>query len=291
MKSTTLLLKRWWIIAITVFFVVPTLQCQQKINFLHESIQQKWKSPEGLMIPESVKYDSDRKVLYISNINGIPSEKDGNGFISKLSLDGQIIDLKWITGLDAPKGMGIFQDFLYVSNITEIVKIDILKGEIVKRYPAIGSQFLNDIDIDEKGTVFCSDMKSSSIYRIDNDTATVWISGEDLKGCNGLYYSQGYLFIGADGKILKADITTGQRQIAFTQTGSIDGLESYEKEVFLFSDYKGSVYKAHSGAEKELLLNTTSSGINAADIEYIPELKLLLVPTFNDNHVTAYQLL
>ncbi|NIP50113.1 MAG: hypothetical protein GWO08_21035 [Gammaproteobacteria bacterium] len=55
---------------------------------------------EGLMNPESVVYHPTSNSLYVSNVNGSPTEKDGNGFISRISLDGELPELKWLAGLD-----------------------------------------------------------------------------------------------------------------------------------------------------------------------------------------------
>ena len=81
----------------------------------------------GLNEPESVIFDKNNNSIYISNINGDPLKLDKNGYISKISVDGQILDKKWITGLDAPKGMAIFNDYLFVADLNKIWKINISK--------------------------------------------------------------------------------------------------------------------------------------------------------------------
>lgn len=62
-----------------------------------------WKL-EGLETPESVLFDEARAVFYVSNVSGQPRVKDGNGFISKLSSEGEILERNWVTGLDGPAG-------------------------------------------------------------------------------------------------------------------------------------------------------------------------------------------
>src|SRR5262245_10177215 len=52
----------------------------------------------GFQTPESVLYDADNDVYLVSNINGKPLDADDNGFISKVSPDGKITELKWIDG-------------------------------------------------------------------------------------------------------------------------------------------------------------------------------------------------
>src|SRR5690606_23876579 len=91
-----------------------------------------WTTDTLLTTNESVIYDKKRNILYVSNIAGKPDSLDGNGFISKVDLMGKITDTMWVEGLDAPKGMGIIEDTLYVTDIDDVVKINIETGEILK---------------------------------------------------------------------------------------------------------------------------------------------------------------
>src|ERR1700704_2671812 len=86
----------------------------------------------GLSNPESVLFDPTANILYVSNVAGDAAGKDGKGFISRLSLDGKVLDLEWATGLDAPKGLAQVGDKLYVSDIDSLVAIDIKTGAIGK---------------------------------------------------------------------------------------------------------------------------------------------------------------
>ena len=87
------------------------------------SLEVKW-VVDGLNEPESVVFDKKNSAIYISNINGDPLKLDKNGYISKISVDGQILEKKWIKGLDAPKGMTIFNDHLFVADINKIWRIN-----------------------------------------------------------------------------------------------------------------------------------------------------------------------
>ena len=99
----------------------------------------------GLMGPESAVYNATRRIFYVSNINGDPVDKDGNGFISKLSADGEVVKTHWVTGLDGPKGMVLHGGRLYVSDIDRLVAIQVKTGRIVGSYLAPAAQFLNDV--------------------------------------------------------------------------------------------------------------------------------------------------
>ena len=117
----------------------------------------KWATEQVFDVPESVYWDFDREILYVSNIAGNPGEKDGEGFISRLSIDGEVRKLKWVTGLNAPKGMAAYGGRLYVSDIDELAVIDIRTDSVVERHPAEGAIFLNDVAVDAKGNVYISD--------------------------------------------------------------------------------------------------------------------------------------
>ena len=253
------------------------------------SLQPKWISEPVFKVPESVCFDSQRGVLYVSNINGASDAKDGNGFISQLGLDGKVINLQWITGLNAPKGMGIFNGKLYVTDIDQVVEIDISQGKIMARYPADGAEFLNDITISPEGKVFVSDMRSDQIYLLHQGQITTWLTGAELTRPNGLLFQENNLLIGC-GKVLKVNPVTKKTTLFISDTGSIDGLVAAGKQNYLISDWSGHIHLIEPGRPKILLLDLTLKNMNAADIEYISAKKLLLIPTFSDNRVAAYTL-
>ena len=88
------------------------------------SFEIKW-IVDGLNEPESAVYHKQSDSIFISNINGDPLELDRNGYISKISVNGQILEKKWMTGFDAPKGLTVFQNFLFVSDVNKIWKIEV----------------------------------------------------------------------------------------------------------------------------------------------------------------------
>ncbi|MGM0530750.1 MAG: hypothetical protein ACQER7_05305 [Bacteroidota bacterium] len=250
----------------------------------------KWSTDRVMKTPESVCYDAGNNVLYVSNIQGESNEKDGEGFISRVAPDGEVLDLKWVTGIDAPKGMGVYEGNLYVTNIDEIVEIDIAAGEIANRYPCEDAQFANDIAINEEGAVFASDMQGNRIYRLKNGSAENWVESDKLQSPNGLFTKQEHLLIGMDGAVLRADYETGELEEFILNTGGIDGLEEVGDGYYIKSDWAGHVHLLHPDEEKLLLLNTADDDINAADFEYVPGKNMLYIPTFNDNRVMAYEL-
>src|SRR5690606_23722960 len=104
-----------------------------------------WETDTTLTTNESVLYDKATGKIYVANIEGDPSGKDGKGSVSIIDKEGNIVDQEWVTGLDSPKGMGIANGNLYVTDIDQLVEINLESGEITKKYPIDGSQFLNDL--------------------------------------------------------------------------------------------------------------------------------------------------
>ncbi len=250
----------------------------------------KWSTDSVMKVPESVCYDPTRNVLYVANIEGKSNEKDGKGFISKVTPEGEVVKLEWVTGLDAPKGMGVYEGKLYVTNIDEIVEINIAKGEIANRYPCKDSEFANDIAINKEGTVFASDMSTNVIYRLKGEKTEKWVESEKLDRPNGLYTEDEHLLIGMNGSVLKADYKSGELTEFITNTGGIDGLKKVGDGYYIKSDWTGHVHLIHPQKEKILILDTADDKINAADIEFVPDKNMLYVPTFNDNRVMTYEL-
>lgn len=285
---------KYFLVVFSLILMVSTLinsgAKAEEDYFIHENLTKLWETTPELTTCESVCHDPQKDVLYVACINGNPAEKDGNGFIAQVSTSGEIVDQKWVEGLNAPKGMGIFRGRLYVTDIDRIVEIDIQHGRIVNDYPVEGAQFLNDISVDESGNVYVSDARMNKIHLLADNRVVTWLESEMLKGPNGLFAEDGHLLIGMSGSVLKVDIETKAIETYVENTTNIDGLEADGNGNYLISDWQGHVNLIAPGKEMMLLLDTTPAKINAADIEFIISKDLLLIPTFFDNRVTAYKI-
>ena len=141
-------------------------------------VKELW-SLDGFMNPESA-YSDGAGGYFVSNVNGGPLDKDGNGFISKVSGDGKMATLKWIEGLNAPKGMVMGCGKLYVSDIDQLIEIDPVAGKVTATYPAEGAVFLNDTAVDEAGNVYVSDIAKRKIWQLKDGKMSVWYEKDDL---------------------------------------------------------------------------------------------------------------
>ncbi len=254
----------------------------QQLNLL-------WSTPQELKTPESVIFHTEGNQIFVANINGQSNAKDGNGFISLLSPEGEILKLEWVAGLDAPKGMGIFGNRLYVADIDQLVEIDITTARISHRYPAPGAEFLNDVTICSDGSVFVSDMRTKKIHRLIQGDFTEWFHSDDFNRPNGLFADKGKLYVG-DQHIFELDIATKKLTTIITDAGGVDGIEKTASGQLIFSHWAGRVFLQTENGLLQLL-DTAADNIQSADIDFVIHHQLLLVPTFNDNRVVAYRLI
>lgn len=252
-----------------------------------------WETDTTLLVPESVLYDSDTKSFFVTNIDGKPEALDGSGFISKVSLDGKIENLRWTSGLNAPKGMGLYKGKLYVTDVYRLVVINTANGQAEKTYDAVGKDaFLNDVTVAKDGTVYVSDSRADKIYRLQGTKWEVWMEGEQLNKPNGvLAVGKDKLLIGSTkmGALRTIDVTAKTILTVADGMAVTDGIVSDGKKGYFVSDWNGQIFAVTADGQKQQLLDTREQKISSADIEYVPGKKLLVVPTFYKNKLVAYR--
>jgi hypothetical protein len=284
-----------------LFFILLMLSCNpaanrqkatsvdEKVNYRLELI---WESDTLLRTPESVLFDRERDILYVSNVNMNPWEKDENGFISKMDRSGNIINLKWIEGLHGPKGMGISGNSLFIADIDELVEANIQSGEIVNRIELTGQPQLNDITVSTNGTVYVSGSGSNTIYRLDDDVLTGIFTGDEGERFNGLYWEEDrMLFITSASSLFREWIfETDEVNFIADGMGHGDGIAPVGDGGYITTSWSGIVFYIATDGEVTTLLNTVDEGENAADIDFCTEEQILYLPTFFKNQVKAFRL-
>ena len=247
-----------------------------------------WETDTIIPIPESVLPDEDQKTLYVSLIDGEPWGADGKGGIAKLTSDGKIVNLRWVEGLNAPKGMGQYKGKLYVADITDLVIIDIKAGKVEERLPISDSKGLNDVTIDSKGVVYVSDSEMGKVFKIENARTTVHVDG--IKGINGIKSSDDNLFILASPNMYKIGSGKKAELVASGLEQGADGIEAVGNGDFIVSCWGGLIYYVSSNGEKRVLLDTQQEKMNTADIGFITGKNIVLIPTFFKKSVAAFHL-
>ncbi|HEY0579491.1 MAG TPA: hypothetical protein VGC75_02180 [Candidatus Nitrosocosmicus sp.] len=282
----------------------------------NKSLEKVWDSPNQLKNPESIYFDPSKNMLYVSNVDGKPDDKDIKGFISKVSsTNGSIINLNWISNLNAPKGIDLDNNTgkLYVSDITNLIEIDPSSGKIINRYPAFENSSLNDVAIDKKGNVFVSDPPNNAIFTLGfnnsgggNKSLQIWLKSKELNGPNGLAFDNGKNLLvvasmgkgtpeaGGTVKAIELDnktiVNIGKEGIT-VPAGILDGLQiSNDGKSYYVSDWKGkNIYIVDaSGKGYYPLLNTPILGI--ADFRFIGSEKEFLMPIMPENKIIALRM-
>lgn len=260
-----------------------------------------WSVTEGISTPESVYVEPTSGDIYVSNVVGMPDQKDGDGRIARISADGKTIDAMWVTGLNAPKGLRSYQGTLWATDIDEIVGVDMASGKITAKIKAPGAQFLNDTAVGNDGTVYVSDMLGNKIYALKDGKVSVFAEGEDLEYPNGVLVDGEALVVGGWGKpeadfttkvpgrLYQLDLKTKMKTLITPEpTANIDGLESDGKGGYIVSDYLAGKILNISGSGAVTTLATFMP--STADIAFIAADKRLIVPHMNENKIVAYDI-
>ncbi len=253
-----------------------------------------WESEPVLKVPESVLLDNKNNQLFVANINGKPTDKDGNGFISILDLTGKVKTLEFSKGFDAPKGMAIYDNKLYVSDIDTLRVVDLSTGDIIENYYIKEAEFLNDVVATKDGVIYVSDYSptNKAIYKLQNKNMTKWLNSGNLMGerPNGVWIKDEQLIIGTkEGTIFTVNqknkrISTFKAKIGIN---GIDGILPFDEKSYITSDWAGRVFIS-SQTKSEQIIDGTADKINAADIWYDMGTKKLYIPTFFDNRILCY---
>lgn len=257
----------------------------------------------GIDTPESAYYDPESKMIFLSQISGAPDKKDGKGWIVTADVNGKILDKAWLTGLNAPKGMRAKNGVLWVSDINQMIAIEIKTKKMLHKYTINSANFLNDVAIADDGDVYVTDMGNHSIYALKHGKVTLFTRGAELESPNGMVIVGNSLVLATWGIGMAKDFTTKvpghlfiidlktkkRKAVTVNPLGNLDGLEVLDEEnlkSFLVSDFMaGKVFEVNDSGLVKVLLEGFKG---AADIGYIKESKTLIVPRMMENKVSAY---
>jgi sugar lactone lactonase YvrE len=264
-------------------------------------VTKKW-TLGGFAHPESVDLDLAHGVLYVTSIGGGPLDKDGNGFISKVSKNGKMLEEKWITGLNGPKGIVMSGFKMFVTDIDQLIEIDTRTGKIVSKYDAAGAKFLNDPAIDAQGNVYVSDIAKSTIWQLKDGKMAIWYDKPGLQNPNGLRVIRG-------DKLLVAGFGTGMHDDGSMDTkgnlftidlktkelknlgdgrgiGALDGLERNGRDGFYATDFNaGALYDIHKDGSFETLLDLKAG---SADMDQFNNGHTVVIPQMLENEIEGY---
>jgi hypothetical protein len=264
--------------------------------------------------PESVRYDPDQDVFFISNVNGGMSSRDSNGFIMRVSAarpDTGVVFVRSGQGgvtLDAPKGLAITGDTLWVTDIDVVWGFDRHTGAraaMVDLRP-LGARFLNDIAAAPDGSLWLTDtgievdprgripVGGDRNFRIGpGHTVTVVAAGDSLHEPNGITWDaarRGWVvlpFQDLQSYVLLLDSSGMRRLPVVPSRGQFDGVEALTGGKLLVSSWGDSaVYLVTDSSSRRILTGL----VQPADMGVDTKRGVLAVPLPNRDEVQYWKL-
>ncbi len=263
----------------------------------------------GFSTPEGVVHDTSADVYFVSNINGSPGAKDGNGFISRMRPDGTVDSMPFVAGgrdgvtLHAPKGMAIRGDTLWVADIDAMRAFDRRTGASL-RAVEFGSRaaFLNDVAVGPDGMIYVSESGvrftasgetqptgTAGVFRLGAGRSIELVARDTaLAVPNGITAHAGRLLMGSFGGPRIFAWTPGQEGLAPTglAIGGIDGLEALDDGRIIASSWADSSIVLVGDSATRLIAGLASP----ADFAVDRGRRRLVVPLFTENRVEIWQL-
>ncbi|WP_437767835.1 hypothetical protein WMF27_16920 [Sorangium sp. So ce281] len=262
----------------------------------------------GFSTPESVLHDEERDVYLVSNIVGSPVEKDDRAFISRVSPDGEILDLTWIDGasegvtLNAPKGMAIAGGRLYVADIDTIRVFDASDGTPIDDIEVAGAGLLNDVAAMPDGSIVVSDsgvaIEGGAFTSIGTDALVAVDPGGEVSRLiadpalphpNGVACAEGEIWVAYLGaaRVDALDASAQLRREIALPAGTLDGLVRLDDGRLLVSSWDaGAVFEIEPAGDAAPRISTLAAELpSPADLGWDRARNRLLVPLFNDGEL------
>lgn len=261
--------------------------------------------------PEAVRFDEGSDLYYVSNINGGPSAKDNNGFISRVHADGGHVDsLKFIAGgrggvtLHAPKGLAIAGDTLWVTDIDAVRAFNKTTGAHIVSHAVRDAVFLNDIVVGPDGALYITDTGirfddsgmshpgPDRVFKVTRDgqvSTALQLDGQP--GPNGIAWdsaNERFIIAGFAGKDIMAwKPGEAAATTVATGVGQFDGVERLADGRILVSTWTDSSIYVLDGSA---LVRVISGVESPADIGVDTKRNRVAVPLFQGNRVELYSI-
>lgn len=256
--------------------------------------------------PENAYWDANSKSWFISNLGGekVTLEKDGYGWITRLNENGNVIENRWVEGLDAPTGMASYNGFLYVADRGVVVKIHIESGKIIEKIKLPGARFPNDVAAAPNGDIYVSDTYENVIYKINNKgKVDVFLRTKKLECPNGLWVDGNDLIVATWGPMTnEATFETSRKGTLMTidlktkditpigkglPIANFDGVVKYGDYYYATDWTGGRLLKISDNGE----VNEVLTGfVQMADLGIDSKRGILLIPEMSKDRFIIVQL-
>ena len=214
----------------------------------------------GCVNPESVGCDARNKVLYVGNFGSPkldPALKDGMGYISKVGLDGKVIEKQWVPAADGekmnkPKGIWIQGDRLWVTDIDAVWIFD-TKTKKGRKLPLPGVVFANDPAVMD-GALYISDNRSDQLVKVEPaDFLNAKVEPKITQIFKGAGVNPNGIYPLRDGRLLMVGIATPDKPMGIYALGVSGQIKKLSEPI-------GRLDGAYEMADGSLLITDWDSG-------------------------------
>ncbi len=213
----------------------------------------------GFTHPYGVAVDPRTGYIYVSNMNGPGEQKDDNGFISRLKPDGAVDLIKYIDGiqgmveLNAPKGMAIIGNFLYVADIDAVRVFDLTNASslFTVNFGTYKVEHFYDLAIGPDGALYVTEGPTNTVYRIDvmnEHRVTPFIQDDALGQPHGIaWFSNRQVFLVGgwkSGQVMAFDRTGKKQQFPAIYLEALEGIAADTRgNAYVSSTSMNAVYR------------------------------------------------
>ena len=259
----------------------------------------------GFSAPESVLHDPRADVYLVANVQGSPVERDQNGFISKVSPDGTMLEPHFIVGgqghgLSAPKGMVLSGELLFVADIDRVFAFHRDTGELRSETVIPGATFLNGVTLGSEGEIYVTDSGlsmgddgfvasgSDAVYVLRGQGPEVVVKDPSLGRPNGILFSEEGLWVVTfgTGELYRIDHEREVRDRRTLPDGTLDGIVQLRDGRLAISSWEGeSVLVGEARGEFTRAITDVTS---PAAIGYDETRGRVIVPLFMKDEIAAF---
>lgn len=157
---------------------------------------------EGFSGPMGVAYDPVGDVFFVANAPQGGFSKTGSGFISQLDINGRLRKLRWVGGLNSPKGMRVRDGRLYIADLAQIHVVNLEKGRIDRSINLSGAYNITDLAFDADGGIYAvdagRDLLTGALYHVPFEGEARLLTRSDrLLRPNSIELVSGQLLVGS----------------------------------------------------------------------------------------------
>lgn len=263
------------------------------------SVKEEWRI-EGLGAPAGMIYDPETQDLRLAQIGGEGDARDGDGALSRVSTNGQMLEFSWARGMNAPKDLVVDHDSVWVTDIDTVHELDRKSGEIRRSIKVPDAKFLVGIAVDDERRLLLADLLASRLYRLRNGECEVLHEGRDLQSPSRVSFESNRLIVttwgftadfsgDALGNVFAWDATNKRiTALAVPMSGHWMGLcRNGEDGLFLGDFQTGTILRVLKNHQCEKIV-TLGRGLGA--ILYLPDDRLLLATHITENRLIAFRL-